>query len=300
VSTAEHVSATGFDLTRPSPGLRRRRLTQKALAGVAILASAAAVGILALIVGSVVVNGFSALSTDFFTKPRPLFGEQGGIADAIVGSMLIVGMATIMAVPLGIFVAIFLQEIASKSVRSVMQVILDVLNGVPAIVVGIFVYGLIVVGHGQSAIAGAFSLAILMIPLIARSTQEVLALVPASLREASFGIGMTKARTVLSIVLPTALGGILTGTVLAIARVAGETAPLLFTSSIAANKVSTDVHSALPTIPVTIFIDSEQPDPALHAQAWAASLVLIGFVLLTSIAAKLLAARSRRKLGMTR
>ena len=172
---------------------------------------------------------------------------------------------------------------------------LDVLNGVPAIVVGIFVFGILVVGRGQSAVFGAFALAILMIPMVARATQEILEVVPRSLRDASFALGVTKWRTTWNIVLPAAIGGILTGVVIAVARVAGETAPLLFTSSIAANSISFDIHAALPTLPVLIFTNSESPDPGEQA-TWAAALVLIAFVLVMNILAKLFAGRKRRQL----
>jgi len=174
--------------------------------------------------------------------------------------------------------------------------VLDVLNGVPAIVVGIFVFGILVVGHGQSAVYGAFALAILMLPMVARATQEILEIVPRSLRDASFALGVTKWRTTWSIVLPAAIGGILTGVVIAVARVAGETAPLLFTTSIAANEISTDVSHALPTLPVTIFVFSESPDPGEQSAAWAAALVLIAFVLVMNVLAKLFAGRKRRQL----
>ena len=235
-----------------------------------------AVGILALVLGTVLHKGLSQLSLDFFTKARPLFGQTGGIADALVGSALIVGMAMVMAIPIehprrDLHVRV---RRATAS-RSALRIVLDVLNGVPAIVVGIFIFGLLVVGRGQSAIFGAFSLAILMLPMVARATQEVLEIVPRSLREASLALGVTRWRTTVSIVLPTAIGGILTGVVIAVARVAGETAPLLFTSSIAANQVSTDVTHALPTLPVSIFMFSESPDPNEQAMGWAAALVLI-------------------------
>jgi len=141
----------------------------------------------------------------------------------------------------------------------------------------------------------AFSLAVLMLPMVARATQEVLEIVPRSLREASLALGVTRWRTTVSIVLPTAIGGILTGVVIAVARVAGETAPLLFTSSIAANQVSTDVTHALPTLPVSIFVFSESPDPNEQAMGWAAALVLILFVLVLNIVAKVVAARQRRR-----
>ena len=194
-----------------------------------------ACGILVVVLGTLVYKGFSALNLDFFTKPRPLFGEKGGIADALIGSALIVGMAMLMAIPIAVLVAIYMSEYARPRVARALKIVLDVLNGVPAIVVGIFVFGILVVGHGQSAVYGAFALAILMLPMVARATQEILEVVPRSLRDASFALGVTKWRTTWNIVLPAAIGGILTGVVIAVARVAGETAPLLFTSSIAAN-----------------------------------------------------------------
>jgi phosphate transport system permease protein len=285
-----------YDVTVRSAGLRRRRLVQNVFAVAATLSALAAVTMLGIVIGSVVAKGGSSLSLDFFTKPRGLFGEPGGIADAIVGSGLIVAIATLMAVPVGVLVAIYVSEFASKSIATLVRVVLDVMNGIPAIVVGIFVFGVVVVGRGQSALAGSFALAILMVPLIARATQEVLALVPGGLREASLALGVSRWRTVLGVVLPTVTGGIVTGTMLAVARVAGETAPLLFTSSIAANAINADVSVALPTIPVAIFVYSESPDPAEQALAWTAALVLISFVLVASVIARALSARSRRKL----
>jgi phosphate transport system permease protein len=290
------LTADPYDISVKSNGLRRRRIVEK-LFGVAAIASAVlACGILFVVLGTLIYKGFSALSIDFFTKPRPLFGEKGGIADALVGSALIVGMAMIIAIPVAVLVAIYMSEYAGPKVARGLKIVLDVLNGVPAIVVGIFVFGILVVGHGQSAIYGAFALAILMLPMVARATQEILEIVPRSLRDASFALGVTKWRTTWSIVLPAAIGGILTGVVIAVARVAGETAPLLFTTSIAANQISTDVSHALPTLPVTIYVNSESPDPGEQAAAWAAALVLIAFVLVMNILAKVFAARKRRQL----
>jgi phosphate transport system permease protein len=288
---------SSFDVTVRSAGLRRRRIVQRVLAIVATLCALAAVTMLGIVIGSVVVKGGSSLSLDFFTKPRGLYGVPGGIADAIVGSALIVGIATLIAVPIGVLVAIYLSEFASKGIATFVRVVLDVMNGIPAIVVGIFVFGVLVTGRGQSALAGSCALSILMVPMIARATQEVLALVPGGLREASLALGVSRWRTVLGVVLPTVTGGIVTGTVLAVARVAGETAPLLFTSSIAANAVNFDVSQALPTIPVAIFVYSESADPHEQALAWTSALVLISFVLVSSVMARALSARSRRKLA---
>jgi phosphate transport system permease protein len=285
-----------FDITVRSNGLRRRRITEKLFGALAFLAALVACGILALVLGTLIYKGASQLSLDFFTKPRPLFGQKGGIADALVGTALIVGMAMLIAIPVAVLVAIYMSEYAGPRVSRGLRVVLDVLNGVPAIVVGIFVFGLLVVGHGQSAVYGAFALSILMLPMVARATQEILAVVPQSLRHASLALGVSKWRTTWNIILPAAIGGILTGVVISVARVAGETAPLLFTSSIAANQISLDVHNALPTLPVMIYINSESPDPHEQAAAWAAALVLIAFVLVMNILAKVFAGRKRRQL----
>ena len=276
---------------------RRRRIVNRMMEVIATVAALVAVAVLAIVVVSVAKRGAGAISWDFFTKPQALFGQPGGgIANAIVGTVLLVLMACAMALPVGVLTAIYLTEFAPPGIAVPIQVVIDVLAGLPTIVIGIFVYALLVIGHTQSGIAGAFALAIIMLPLIARATQEVLLLVPSTLREASLALGVRRWRTVLGVILPSSVGGILTGTVLAVARAAGETAPLLFTSSIFANTVQTDITKPLPNIPVLIFTYSEQPDPALHEQAWAAALVLMAFVLAASLAAKALLARSRRKL----
>jgi len=245
----------------------------------------------------VLFKGMSQLSLDLFTKARPLFGQQGGIADALIGSAIIVGMCIVIAVPIAVLVAIYMSEYVGPRTATFLRLVLDILNGIPAIVVGIFIFGILVVGRGQSAIFASLALAILMVPMVARATQEVLEIVPRSQREGSLALGVTKWRTTWSIILPSAIGGILTGVVIAVARVAGETAPLLFTSSIAANAIAFNVSEALPTLPVAIFAFSESPDPGEQALGWAAALVLIAFVLLLNILAKTFAGRQRRKLS---
>jgi phosphate transport system permease protein len=283
---------------RPTGRLRRRRVVNRIMESIGTVAALLAVAVLVLVIVSVAVRAAPALGWDFFTKPPNLFGGPGGgISSAIVGSALIVAMATGMSLPVGILIAIYLTEFAPKKVAAPIQLALDVLNGLPTIVTGIFVYGLLVIGHLQSAYAGAFALAIVMLPLVARAAQETLLLVPSTLREGSLALGVSRWRTVIGVILPTTFGGIMTGAVLAVARAAGETAPLLFTCSIFNPAVSTDVTKALPNIPVLIFTYSEQPDKALHEQAWGAALVLMGFVLVASLTAKALLARSRRKLG---
>ena len=283
---------------RPGGRLRRRRIVNRIMETIGTLAALAAVALLVIVVVSVVRKGAPSLSWHFLTSEPNLFGGPGGgISNAIVGSILIVAVATAIALPVGVLTAIFLTEFAPPRIAVPIQVVTDVLAGLPTIVVGVFIYGLLVIGHQQSGFAGAVALSIVMLPLVARAAQEVLLLVPSALREGSLALGVSRWRTVLGVVLPTAFGGIVTGTVLAVARAAGETAPLLFTTSIFSNAVTTDMSHAMPNIPVLIFIYSEQPDSALHQDAWAAAVVLIGFVLVASLLARLLLSRATRKLG---
>jgi phosphate transport system permease protein len=282
---------------RPGGRLRRRRIVNRIMESLGTLAALLAVGVLVVVVVSVVRKGAPALSWHFLvSKPNLFGGPGGGIASAIVGTAIIVGLAAAIALPVGVLTAVYLTEFAPRRIAGLIQLVIDVMAGLPTIVVGVFVYGLLVVGHQQSGYAGSVGLAIVMLPLIARAAQEVLLLVPSSLREASLALGVSRWRTVIGIILPTAFSGIVTGGVLAVARAAGETAPLLFTTSIFSNAITTDVTHAMPNIPVLIFIYSEQPDTALHQDAWAAAVVLIGFVLLASLAAKALLARSTRRL----
>ena len=284
--------------------LPRRKLVNRVMQLLATLAAAIAVAALAVIVWSVAKRGASALNLDLLTKdPAQSFSFEpvkSGLANAFAGSLVLVGLATLMTLPVGLLVATYLTEYAKPAIRNGVSLVLDVLNGVPAIVIGIFVYGLVVLGRGQSGWAGAFALACLMLPLVTRATMEVLLLVPDSLREASLGLGVPRWRTTLSIVLPQTIGGVITGTVLAVARVAGETAPLLFTSSLVGSRTSWSPFHALQSVPVAIFELSEQPDPQSHAQAWAAALVLLLFILLTSLTARWIATRSRRRISTSR
>jgi phosphate transport system permease protein len=292
------MAAATPSISLKATGRTRRRLrANRTMETVCTAAAGLAVGVLGLVVVTVAVRAWPALHWSLFTEtPNLIGGPGGGISSAIIGSALILAMATGMALPVGVLAAIYMTEFAPPRVAALIQLFLDVLNGLPTIVTGIFVYGLLVIGHLQSAYAGAFALAIVMLPLVARATQEVLLLVPNTLREASLALGVSRWRTVLGVILPTTLGGILTGVVIAMARAAGETAPLLFTCSIFGPQVSTDVTHALPNIPVLIFTYSEQPDPALHQQAWAAALVLMSFILFAGLTARALLARSRRKL----
>jgi phosphate transport system permease protein len=284
---------------------RRRLRTSRLAEVVMVLAAGVAIAILAILVGSVLVRALPAINIDLFTQGPALFGQSGGgIAPAIVGTAMLVAIAAVISVPLGVLAALYVSEFASKRVASQVRLWLDVLNGFPSIVIGIFVFALAIrsdvpllgIGHHQSAWAGGYALSIIMLPLVARTTMEVLALVPNHLREASYALGVSKWRTVLSIVLPSAVSGIVTGTTLAVARAAGETAPLLFTCALAAQTVGWDPSQAVSSIPFTIFTYSESPSPSQHAQAWAAALILIVFVLVAGLSSRLLLDRSRRKL----
>ena len=278
--------------------VRRRRIVNRMMESLATVAALIAVAILGIVVLSVLQRGASELSWGFLTGSLPTFGETGGgIAPLIIGSAILVGIATAIALPLGVLTALFSSEFAPRRVAPVIRLTLDLMNGLPSIVIAVFIYGLLVFGRGQSGWAGGLALSIVMFPLVARSTQEVLRLVPRTLRESAMALGVSRWRMVTGIVLPASLGGILTGTVLALARAAGETAPLLFASSVFANTIVWDPRTALPNIPVQIFIWSESPDPEDHKRAWAAAFVLLAFVLLASIAGRAALARSRRKMS---
>ena len=288
-------------LRRPNDRLGRRRVVNRGMELLCWLAAAIAVFFLGVVVWSVAKQGANALNLDLFTKSQGVseFGGpvKQGLANAFIGSLIIVGLASAMALPFGILIAIYVNEFAPRAIKRAVGLTLDVLAGVPAIVIGIFVYELVVIAHGQSAYAGAFALAVIMLPLVSRTTIEVLALVPNSLREAALGVGAPRWRATLGIVLPQTIGGVLTGATLAVARVAGETAPLLYTCSLVAQGTHFNPGQPLQTIPVAIFELSDQPDAASHALAWAGAFVLIMFILVVSLGARWLATRSRRKLA---
>lgn len=281
----------------PSGNLRRRLVVNRLAIGGATASALAAVAVLGIVVYSVAHNGASQLSLGFLTKDPPRYpGPGGGIAPAIVGTAVIVGLATAIAAPLGVLIALYMTEFrrGSRSARF-MRLVLDLMNGLPAIVIGVFIFGLMVIGHGQSGFAGSVALAIIMLPLIARSSQEVLLLVPSHLREAADALGVRRWRTVLGVILPSALGGILTGTLLAVARAAGESAPLVLVCSIFGPGVSANPFSVghgLNNIPVSIFVASEQADSASFARAWGAAFVLLAFILLASLSARALLNRT--------
>jgi len=290
------LSGAAFDPTAPltpSGNLRRRRLFSRLAECGATAAALLAVAVLAIVIYTVVVRGASALSLDFLIQGAPT-----GIGPELVGTAVIVGIATAIAMPIGVLVALFLTEFAGNRAARLIRLTLDLMNGLPSIIIGLFVFGLLVNHRKQSGLAAAVALAIIEVPLIARGSQEVLLLVPGSLREAADALGVSRWRAVLGIVLPSALGGIVTATVLSVARAAGETAPLIFATSVFdPGHYSLNPLEALPNVPVRVFQLSEEANPSGFAEAWGLSLLLISFILFASLGARGLLARSRRKMA---
>ena len=271
--------------------------------GLATVAAVIAIAVLVIVIVSVARKGLPALNADLFTQVTSTFGipgEGGGIKNAIMGTALMTLMATATSVPVGVLIAIYSSEFAPPRVALALRITLNVLAGVPTIVIGVFVFGLLVVGNGYSAYAAALALAIIQLPVVARSTEEVLLLVPTALREGGMALGASRARTVVTVILPTAVGGIVTATIVAVARAAGETAPLLFTAGIFANAVVTDPTKSMASIPLVIFQGSESPSAHDQQVAWAAALVLLAGVLIASSTGRLLSLRSRRRIEQTR
>jgi phosphate transport system permease protein len=285
-----------FDPTAPltpTGNLRRRQIVSRFAEYAATGAAFAAVAVLAIVVWAVVSHGADAISLDFFLK-----GEPEGIGPALLGTAEIVAVATAIAMPISVLIALFTSEFGSGKLVAAIKLSLDLMNGLPSIVIGLFVFGLLVVGHEQSGFAASVGLAIIMLPLIARGTQEVLELVPKNLREAADALGVSRWRTVLTVILPSALGGIVTSTVLAVARAAGETAPLILTDSVWDGSTSQfNPSQAIPNIPVTIYKLSEEANPEGFTRAWGAGLALLSFIMFASLTARYLLARSKRKLG---
>jgi phosphate transport system permease protein len=250
---------------------------------------------LAFILFYVVTRGITALNLNFFRHmPAPVGEPGGGMANAIVGSLIVIGLGAVFALPIGIISGVYASEYRGTRFASATRFAADTLNGVPSIVIGIFAYGVAVLPFRHfSALAGGVALGIMMVPLIMRTTEELLLLVPHSLREGALALGATRARAVFTVILPAALPGILTGVLLALSRIAGETAPLLFTSF---NNPfwSTDVRQPIGTLTVQVFTYAITAYEDWHRQAWAGALVLVIIVFLCSVLARLATARLER------
>jgi phosphate transport system permease protein len=276
----------------PSGNLRRRQIFSKATEYGATAAAVLAIAVLGIVVYTVVSRGAKALNLDFVFTAAPT-----GIGPELLGTGVIVLVATAIAMPLGVLIALFLTEYAGNRAAGPIRHTLDLMNGLPSIIIGLFIFGLLVNHKKQSGFAASVALAIIELPLIARGSQEILLLVPSSMREAADALGVARWRSVLSVILPSALGGIVTSTVLAVARAAGETAPLIFASSVFdTSRFSINPFEALPNVPVTIYTLSEEGNPEGFTQAWGLSLLLVSLILFASLGARALLARSKRKI----
>ena len=265
-----------------------RRLVSNAMVGLMILAVVVALLPLFFILLDLVVKGAGSLSVDFFTRmPAPAGESGGGVAHAIVGTLIIVGTASLIALPIGIAAGIHCAEYPGSRLTWVTRFVADVMNGTPSIVVGVFAWAWIVATQKHfSALAGSAALAMLMVPMVLRTTEEMIKLVPNSLREAALALGYPRWRTSLAIVVRTTLPGIVTGALLAVARIAGETAPLLFTA-LGSQYMSLDLDQPMAALPLTVFTYATGPYEEWHRYAWAAALVLILVVFLLSLGARL-------------
>jgi phosphate transport system permease protein len=274
--------------------LRRRRGLNVLFTGLVFACVAVAAVPLIAIMFYVLKKGGGVLSVDFLTKDIPILTRSigPGMGPAIMGTLVITGAATAMAVPLGILAAVYLNEYGKTNrLATIIRTMSDVMTGVPSIVMGLFIYTVWVLRYGLSGFAGALALACLMLPIVIRSTEEILRLVPAGLREASLALGASRARTIMTVVLPAAVSGITSGALLAVARAAGETAPLLFTIG-AARKSNTNIFEGANTaLSTQIFRNATQPFPGAQARAWGAALTLIVLVVVLTILARLITKR---------
>ena len=267
-----------------SPADRRRARFDRLMRGLSMAAAITCVIPLAAVIGFVVVNGAAGLNLDLLTKPPKALGTGGGAASAILGSLQMIPLATLVAVPVGVLGAVYVAEFSGRRSATIVRFAADVLVGIPSILVGIFVFTFLVLPFKQyNAFAGSMALALLMVPVIMRTTEEILKLVPGTLREASLALGVPMWRTVLSVVLRTGLTGILTGVMLAVARAFGETAPLLFTA-LGSRLVNVgDFAKPMDALPIFIYVNARQPYPVLNQQAWGAALLLLIVVLTINI-----------------
>jgi len=277
----------------------RRKRTDKIMRGILLAATLIALVPLVLIIYFLLQHGLKAWSGDFFsTDPNGnFFGSPGGIKSAILGTLEIVALATIISVPIGIGVALYLVEYGKQTLfANVVRYFIDVMTGVPSIVFGLFIYIVLVISHtGGSSFAGwkgAIAVALLMLPIVARSAEVVLLLVPDSLREAALALGASRWRVVWRVVLPTAAPGLLTGSLLAVARGMGETAPLLFTVG-ATLVTSYNLNEQMNNLPLQIYTDITNPRQAVIDRAWGAALTLVAIILILNLLARLVSRRSR-------
>jgi len=267
---------------------RARRIVNMTMGWLTALSAMVVVLPLILILVFLVYQGASTVNLDFFTRlPKPVGEPGGGMANAIVGTLILVGLASCLGLPLGILGGVYLAESRDRRLPWVIRFLADVLNGVPSIVIGIFAYTIVVLPMRRfSALAGGFALAVIMLPIVLRTTEELVRLVPASLREAALALGIPEWKVMLRVVLPTARAGIITGVMVAVARIAGETAPLLFTAF--GNRFwHQGLLQPIAALPLQIFAYAIAPYEDWHRQAWAGALVLIVMIFLSSFIARI-------------
>lgn len=272
--------------------MRWRLLKSNFIIGLCGLAVVLALLPLAMILFYVISQGATALNWAFFTElPKPVGEVGGGMGNAIVGTLIIIGLAAVIAVPVGVITGVHLAEYGGTRFASSVRFAADVLNGVPSIVIGIFAYGLVVLPvHQFSALAGGFALSIMMVPIIARTTEELLRLVPNGLKEGALALGATRMRAMATVILPAAFPGILTGILVALARIAGETAPLLFTAF--NNRFwSAKLNQPIGSLTVQVFTYAISPYEDWHRQAWAGAFVLVMMILILSMVARFVTRR---------
>jgi phosphate transport system permease protein len=275
------------------------RTKSRAMFSVCILFTAMILALLVLVTGYLITIGAGSISLDFFTRlpiPADMPGYPGGMKHAIIGTLVLIGLASVVGVPLGMMAGVYLAEYSANSWLSApTRFVADVLTGVPSIVVGVLGYELVVVPLGSySGWAGALALAFIMVPIVARTTEEMLLLVPASYREASIALGATKSRTILKVVIPAATGSIITGIMLAVARVAGETAPLLFTA-LGSNLLTVNPNHPFPSLTKQIFDYASGPFPEQRKLAWAGILVLMMLIFVLNLTIRFFARSVRLK-----
>lgn len=268
---------------------RRRKFVDRMMTVAMVIAVGLAIIPLFLIIFYLLREGIPGLSLSFFTDEPTRPGKPGGgVHNAIIGSAIMVGLAVAIGVPIAIGCGIFLSEFGQNRIGSVVRFVIEVMAGIPSITVGLFIYALLVTRQGHfSALAGALSLAIIIVPIVARITEEMLLLVPRSLREASYALGAARWRTVLRIVLPTAMPGIITGIMLGLSRIAGEAAPLLFTA-LGNQFYTTDINTPMDSLPRRIYVYATGPYGYWHQQAWAMSLILVAVIFVISLCVRAL------------
>lgn len=284
------MSVNKVSLTGGTSVYRRRKIMDKVMTALAYVCAALAIIPLVWIIVYVIYRGLGAWDIQFFTALPQLFGDGGGVRNGITGTIQVVGLASLMGIPVGVMAGIYLAEYGDNKFAATIRFLADTLTGVPSIVVGLFAFGVVVVTFGDfNAFAGAFALAVMMVPIIARTSEEIIRLVPGSIREAALALGVPRWKTIMRVVVPTALSGIVTGVLLSVARVAGETAPLILTILGTNFPVPLDPFGGpTTTLSLQVYQLGAAPSPEVQQVAFGAALLLVLFVLGLSIAARLI------------